>query len=208
MFHRTQRISRPPSARRAFAGSCAALAALLVPAASVAGSPATGSGGTIGTFHFGGTLKGTLTIDKTWTVNPGHEVLAGCQISSTPTDAIIDFFNASLELNGRRVAVNGGTPGVAAQLEVDASRLGTTEPLAGLNAVAEITFNAIINGKPYEWQSNTTPISKIVTSGKLTTEHGNSGGSIEATMAPGTPASGSSPLTIKGSWSHCQPYKP
>jgi hypothetical protein len=183
------------------------VALLLVPAASLAGSPVTGSGGAIGSFSFFGKLKGKLTVDKTWTVNPGHEVLAGCQITTTSTDVIIDFFNAELKMKGRRVVVNGGTPGVAAQLEVDASQLGTTESLAGLNATALVTFNAIINGKSYVWASNTTPTSKVVTSGTLTTKAGNTGGSVDATMAPGTPAAGGSPLTIKGSWSHCQPFK-
>jgi hypothetical protein len=207
MLGRSRRIRPRISARRVFVGACVGAAAvLLAPAASFATSPAVPGGGTIGTFSFGGEFQGTLKSYKTWTVNPGHLVVAGCQISSDPTSVIIHFFNEDLKRKGKRVTLNGGSPGIAVQLEVDASQLGSTESLSGLNAAAEVTFNAFIKGKAYVWGSNTTPESKFVGGGTLTTTAGNKGGSLDATLIPSDSAA-SGPLTVKGSWSHCQSFK-
>jgi len=180
---------------------------LLAPAASLASATVTGSGGTIGKFSFGGALTGTLAIDRSWTVPPGGLVTAGCQITSTSTDADLNFFNAKLKLKGHLVTVNGGSSGIAATLDIQVSKDGNTESLAGLNAVALVTFNAFIDGKAYTWQSNTTPASKLKGGGTLTTNAKNTAGSVNATLIPGSPAAGNAALTVKGSWSSCKPYQ-
>jgi hypothetical protein len=202
------RTVRCPSGTRRLAwralGAVAAL--LLVPAVSLAAAGVTGSGGTVGKFTFGGALTGTLTIDRSWTVPPGGLVTPGCQITTSSTQSDINFFNAKLKLKGHAVTVNGGSSGVAAQLAIQVAKNGKKESLAGLNAVALVTFNAYINGKSYEWQSNTTPASKLKGAGKLTTNAKNTAGSLNATLIPGTPAAGHTALTIKGSWSYCKPF--
>jgi hypothetical protein len=181
-------------------------AMLLVPAVSLAGPSVTGSGGTIGKFTFGGALAGSLKIARTWTVPPGPIVVAGCQITTTPTEADLNFFNAKLKQKGRLVAVNGGSDGIAATLEIDVSKDGNQESLSGLNAVAEVTFNAFVKGKAYEWHSNTTPISKLKGGGTVRTNARNTAGSLNATLIPGTPSAGHTALKIKGSWSNCKPF--
>ena len=103
------------------------------------------------------------------------------------------------------VTVNGGSAGVAAQLAIQVSKDGNKESLAGLNAVALVTFNASINGKAYVWASNTTPASKLKGGGTLTTNAKNTAGSLDATLIPGTPALEHTALTIKGSWTDCKP---
>jgi hypothetical protein len=183
------------------------VATLVIPAASVAGATVTGSGGTIGKFTFSGALAGTLTIDRTWKVPPGDVAVAGCQITTTSTDADLNFFNAELKLKGHLVVVNGGSSGVAATLDIQVSKDGNTESLAGLNAAALVTFNAWIDGKPDTWQSNTTPASKVKSSGTLTTNAKNTAGSVDAKLIPGTPAAGDAPLVVKGSWSGCKPFE-
>jgi hypothetical protein len=179
---------------------------LLVPTVALAAGTVTGSGGTIGKFTFGGALTGTLTIDRSWTVSPGGLVTPGCQITTSSTQSDINFFNAKLKLKGRAVTVNGGSAGVAAQLAIQVSKDGNKESLAGLNAVALVTFNAFINGKSYVWGSNTTPASKLKGGGTLTTNAKNTAGSLDATLIPGTPALGHTALTVKGSWSDCKPF--
>jgi hypothetical protein len=190
---------------RAPLGIIAALL-LLVPTVALADSTVKGSGGTVGKFTFGGALTGTLTIDRSWTVPPGGLVTPGCQITTTSTESDINFFNAKLKLKGRAVTVNGGSAGAAAQLAIQVSKDGDKESLAGLNAAALVTFNAFINGKAYDWQSNTTPASKLKGGGTLTTNAKNTAGSLDATLIPGTPAAGHTALTIKGSWSYCKPF--
>jgi hypothetical protein len=183
------------------------IAAMLVaPAVSLAAMSVTGSGGTIGKFTFGGALTGRLAIDRTWTVPPGPIVVAGCQITTTPTDADLNFFNAKLKLKGRRVTVNGGSRGIAATLDIQVSKRGNKESLSGLNAAALVTFNAFIKGKAYEWQSNTTPTSKLKGGGTLRTNARNTAGSVDATLIPDTPAAGHAALKVKGSWSYCKPF--
>ena len=187
MSLRTSR--RATRTRRVVSGVIGLIAAaLLVPAASLAGATVTGSGGTIGKFTFGKALTGTLRIDRRWTVLPGGLVVAGCQITSTPTDADLNFFNAKLRLEHHLVTVNGGSSGVAAELDIQASKNGDTESLAGLNAVGLVTFNAFIKGKAYEWQSNTTPSSTFTGGGTVTTNAKDTAGSVNATLIPGTPA--------------------
>ena len=182
---------------------------LLAPVASLADARVTGSGGRIGRFTFGGALTGRLTIDRNWTVPPGGLVVAGFQITTTSTDADLNFFNAKLKLRRRLVTVNGGSSGIAAELDVQVSKDGNTESLAGLNAVALVTFDAFIKGRAYEWHSNTTPTSRHKGGGTVTTNTRNTAGSIDATLIPGTPAARhrNASLTIKGSWSGCKPFK-
>jgi hypothetical protein len=192
--------------RIASLASVVMVAMLLAPAASLAGSTVTGSGGTIGRFTFGGALKGTLTIARNWKVPPGGLVTAGCQITSTSTEADLSFFNAKLKLKGHLVTVTGGTRELAAQLDIGVSRNGNTESLSGLNAKALVTFGAVIDGNSYIWHSNTTPASKLKGGGTLRTKARNAGGSVNATLIPGTPAAGDASLTVKGSWTYCTPY--
>lgn len=193
--------------RRLAARACGVIAGLLlVPAAALADAAVTGSGGTVGKFTFGGALTGTLTTDRSWKVPPGDLIVAGCQITTTATDADLSFFDAKLKLKGHLVTVNGGSSGVAATLDIQVSKDGNRESLAGLNAVALVTFSAFINGKPYTWQSNTTPASKLKGGGTLTTNAKNTAGSVDATLIPGTPAVGNQALTVNGSWSYCKPF--
>jgi hypothetical protein len=183
-------------------------AMLLAPVASLADARVTGSGGRTGRFTFGGALTGRLTIDRRWTVPPGGLVVAGCQITTTPTDADLNFFNAKLKLKRHLVTVNGGGSGIAAELDIQVSKDGNKESLGGLNAVALVTFNAFIKGKAYEWHSNTTPTSKFKGGGTVTTNAKNTAGSVDATLIPGTPAARrrNSVLTVKGSWSYCKRF--
>jgi hypothetical protein len=194
--------------RRVAPRACAVIVAmLLIPAASVAAATVTGSGGAIGKFTFSGALAGTLTIDRSWKVPPGNLAVAGCQITTTSTDADLNFFNAELKLKGHLVTVNGGSSGVAATLDIQVSKDGKTESLAGLNAVALVTFNAWIDGKAVMWQSNTTPASKLKSSGTVATNAKNTAGSVDAKLIPGTQAAGDTPLAVKGSWSYCKPFE-
>jgi hypothetical protein len=183
-------------------------AMLLVPVASLASVMVTGSGGRIGKFRFGGALTGRLTVDRRWTVLPGHLIVAGCQITTTSTDADINFFNAKLKLKHHLVTLNGGSNGIAAELDISVSQNGNTESLAGLNAPALVTFNAIIKGKAYEWHSNTTPTSRFKGGGTVSTNAHNTSGLVDATLIPGTPAAGhiDAALTVKGSWSYCKRF--
>lgn len=202
---------RPIGIRRAasvwFGVVVAAL--LLVPVASLANATVTGSGGSIGKFTFAGALTGRLTTDRSWTVPPGGLVVAGCQITTTPTDADLNFFNAKLKLRHHRVTVNGGSSGIAAELDIEVSKDGNKESLAGLNAVALVTFNAFIKSKPYEWQSNTTPTSKYTGGGTVRTNAHNTAGSVDATLIPGTAAARRRHMTlrVKGSWSYCKRFE-
>jgi len=201
---------RPIVTRRVAARALGVFAAiLLVPVASVADARVTGSGGRIGKFTFGGVLTGRLTVDRSWTVPPGHLVVAGCQITTTSTDADLNFFNAKLKLRHHLVAVNGGSSGIAAELDIQVSKNGNTESLAGLNAVALVTFNAFIKGKAYAWQSNTTPTSPFPGGGTVTTNAKNTAGSVNARLIPVTPAARhrNAALTVKGSWSYCKRFK-
>ena len=184
------------------------VALLLAPTVSLADGGVTGSGGRIGKFTFARALTGRLTVDRSWKVPPGNLVVAGCQITTTPTDADVNFFNAKLKLRRRRVTVNGGSSGIAAELDIQVSKNGNTESLSGLNAVALVTFNAFIKGKAYEWHSNTTPTSKFKGGGTVTTNAKNTAGSVDATLIPGTPAARrrNSVLTVKGSWSYCKRF--
>lgn len=181
---------------------------LLVPAESLANATPRGSGGTIGKFTFGQALTGKLRTYRKWTVPPGNLVVAGCQISTTPTESDVNFFNAKLKRHHHLVTVNGGSRGIAAEINVDVSKRGNTESLAGLNAAAIISFNAFIKGKAYAWASNTTPTSPLPGGGTVTTNAGNTAGSLDATLIPTTPAALHLhvALTIKGSWSHCRPF--
>jgi hypothetical protein len=194
--------------RRVTARLFAVIAAmLLAPAVPLALASVTGSGGTIGKFTFSGALTGKLAIARTWTVPPGPIVVAGCQITTTPTDAALNFFNAKLKLKGRLVTVNGGSSGIAATLDIQVSKRGNTESLSGLNAAALVTFSAFIKGKAYEWQSNTTPTAKLKGGGTLRTNARNTAGSVDATLIPDTPAAGNVALKVKGSWSGCKPFQ-
>jgi hypothetical protein len=198
----------PYGTRRVVLLACATIVALLlIPAASVGAATVTGSGGAIGKFTFSGALAGTLTIDRSWKVPPGNLAVAGCQITTTSTDADLNFFNAQLKLKGHLVTVNGGSSGVAATLDIQVSKDGNTESLAGLNAVALVTFNAWIDGKAVAWQSNTTPASKLKSSGTLTTNAKDTAGSVDAKLIPSTPAAGDVALAVKGSWSYCKPFE-
>jgi hypothetical protein len=189
---------------------CLALAVLavmaLAPAGSLADGGVRGSGGITGSFKFGGALSGRLKIYRKWTVPPGGLIVPGCQITTTPTDADVNFFNAKLKLKHHRVTVTGGSSGIASQLDIQVSSDGNTESLGGLNAAALVTFSAFIDGKAYSWHSNTTPSSTIQGGGTLRTDAKNTAGSVDATMIPGTPAARlHGALTVKGSWSHCKP---
>jgi hypothetical protein len=182
---------------------------LLMPAGSLAnGMMPRGSGGTIGSFKFGGALSGRLKTSRKWTVPPGPLIVAGCQITTTPTEADLNFFNAKLKLKGHMVTVNGGSPGIAAEIGIQVSRRGNTESLAGLNAPALVSFNAFVKGKAYAWQSNTTPTSPLKGGGTVRTNARNTAGAVDATLIPTTPAALHlhRALTIKGSWSYCKPY--
>jgi hypothetical protein len=181
---------------------------LLLPSGSLATPTVRGSGGKIGRFTFGGALTGKLKTYRRWTVPPGGLVVAGCQITTTPTDADLNFFDARLKLKHHLVTVNGGNYGIAAELDIQVSTDGNTESLAGLNAPAIVTFNAFIQGKAYAWQSNTTPTSMFEGGGTLTTNARNTAGSVDATLIPVTPAARHlhKTLTVKGSWSHCAPF--
>jgi hypothetical protein len=134
--------------------------------------------------------------------------VAGCQITTTSTDADLNFFNAKLKLNHHLVRVNDGSPGIAAEIDIQVSHAGNTESLAGLNAPALVSFNATINGKAYAWQSNTTPTSILKGGGTVRTNARNTAGSLDATLIPATPAALHlhRALTIKGSWSYCKPF--
>ena len=201
---------RPIVIRGVAAGALAVFAAmLLAPVGSLADARVKGSGGTTGRFRFGGALTGRLTVDRRWTVPPGGLVVAGCQITTTPTDADVNFFNAKLKLKRHLITVNGGGSGIAAELDIQVSKDGNRESLAGLNAVALVTFNAFIKGKAYEWHSNTTPTSRFKGGGTVTTNAKNTAGSVDATLIPGTPAAShrNAALTIKGSWSRCNRFK-
>jgi len=194
--------------RRVTVRACGVFAAmLLAPAVSLADASVTGSGGTIGRFTFGGALTGRLTTHRTWKVPPGGLIVAGCQITTTSTDADLNFFNARLKLKGHLVTVNGGSSGIAATLEIDVSKDGNTESLGGLNAPALVTFNAFIRGKAYSWHSNTTPTSKIEGGGTLRTNARNTAGSVDATLIPGSRADRGAALTVKGSWSYCKRFE-
>jgi hypothetical protein len=182
---------------------------LLLPGGSLARTMMPrGSGGTIGSFKFGGALTGRLKTYRKWTVPPGPLIVAGCQITSTPTDADLNFFNAKLKQKHHLVTVNGGSPGIAAEIDIQVSRRGNTESLAGLNAPAIVSFNAIIKGKAYAWQSNTTPTSILKGGGTVRTNARNTAGSVDATLIPTTTAAlhMHRALTIKGSWSYCKPF--
>ncbi len=184
-------------------------ASLLVPGGSLASAiMPRASGGTIGKFKFGGALTGRLRTYRRSTVPPGHLVVAGCQITTTSTDADLNFFNAKLKLKHHLVTVNGGGPGIAAEIDIQVSKDGNTESLAGLNAPALVSFNAIIKGKAYAWQSNTTPTSILNGGGTVRTNSRNTAGSVDATLIPTTPAAlrVHRALTIKGSWSYCKPF--
>ncbi len=201
---------RPIVTRRVAARAFVVFAAmLLAPLASLADARVTGSGGAIGKFRFGGALTGKLTVDRSWTVPPGGLLVAGCQITTTSTDADLNFFNAKLKLRRHRVTVNGGSSGIAAELDIQVSKDGNTESLAGLNAVALVTFDAFIKGKAYEWHSNTTPTSRIKGGGNVKTNATNTAGSVDATLIPGTPAARhrNAALTVKGSWSYCKRFE-
>lgn len=195
--------------RRVTVRTFAVIAAmLLMPAGSLASAIVRGSGGRIGKFTFGGALNGKLRPYRRWTVPPGGLVVAGCQITATPTEANINFFDAKLKLKHRRVTVNGGASGIPAELGIEVSQAGNTESLAGLNAPALVTFDAVIKGKAYEWHSNTVPSSPVPGGGTLTTNARNTAGSLDATLIPGTPAARRThkTLTVKGSWSHCKSF--
>jgi hypothetical protein len=194
--------------RRMAVTVCIVIAAMvLTPAASPAGATVTGSGGTIGRFTFGGALTGTVTTDRSWNVPPGGSVVAGCQITTTSTDADLNLFNAKLKQKGHLVTINGGSSGVAATVDIQVSKAGNKESLSGLNAAALVTFNAFINGKAHTWQSNTTPASKLKGGGTLKTNAKNTAGSIDAKLIPGAPTTGETALTVKGSWSYCKPFE-
>jgi hypothetical protein len=199
--------SSPVSPRRVLSRACLlSLPILFVLGASAASASPIGSGGTIGTISFGGALTGTLKTDLRWNVSPGL-VVAGCQITTSSTQADLNFFNAKLKRKGHLVTLNGGGVGIPATLDVEVSKDGNKESLAGLNAVALVTLNAVIGGKAYTWQSNTTPVSKLKSSGTVRTNSKNTGGSVDASLIPGTPSAGDAALRVKGSWSHCQPFK-
>jgi hypothetical protein len=134
--------------------------------------------------------------------------VAGCQITTTPTDSDLNFFNAKLKLKRHLVTVNGGSSGIAAELDIQVSKDGNRESLAGLNAVALVTFDAFIKGKAYEWHSNTTPTSRFKGGGTVTTNAKNTAGSVDATLIPGTSAARhrNAALTVKGSWSYCKRF--
>ena len=97
---------------------------------------------------------------------------------------------------------------LAKKHDIEVSKDGNNESLAGLNAVALVTFNAFIKGKPYEWHSNTTPTSKYTGGGTVTTNAHNTAGSVDATLIPGTRAARRrhTTLTVKGSWSDCKRF--
>lgn len=205
------RTARRPLVTRRVTGRAFGLfaALLLAPVVSLADARVTGSDGRIGKFTFGGALTGRLNVNRSWTVPPGHLVVAGCQITTTPTDADLNFFNAKLKLRRHPVTVNGGSSGIAAELDIQVSKNGNTESLSGLNAVALVTFDAFIKGKAYEWHSNTTPTSRFKGGGTVTTNARNTAGSVDATLIPGTPAARhrNSVLTVKGSWSYCRRFR-
>jgi hypothetical protein len=207
MSHRT--VGHAIRLRRVSIRAFALIAALLLlPAAALAFAPPRGSGGKIGKFTFGGPLTGKLTTFRKWTVPPGPIFVAGCQITTTPTEADLNFFNAKLKLKHHRVTVNGGSPGIAADLDIDVSTNGNTESLSGLNAQAIVSFDAFIKGKAYAWESNTTPTSPFQGGGTVRTNAKNTAGSVNATLIPTTPAALHlhRTLTVKGSWSHCKPF--
>ena len=201
--------ARGPSGTRRVAWLvCTVVAAmLLAPVSSLASPTVQGSGGAIGKFTFGGALTGAVTTDRSWKVPPGSLVVAGCQITTTLTDADLNLFNAKLKQKGRLVRINGGSSGVAATLDIQVSKAGNTETLSGLNAAAIVTFNAFINGKPHSWQSNTTPASKLKGGGTLKTNAKNTAGSMDAKLIPGALSAGETALTVKGSWSYCKPFE-
>jgi hypothetical protein len=199
--------SSPTRRRRVVSRVCLlSLAMVLALGASLAVASPIGSGGTIGKVSFGGALTGTLKTDRSWKVSPGL-VVAGCQITTSSTEADLNFFNAKLKLKGHLVTLSGGGSGIPATLDIQVSKDGNTESLAGLNAVAIVAFHAIISGKAYTWQSNTTPASKFKSSGTVRTNAKNTGGSVNASLIPGIPAAGNTALRIKGSWSDCQRFK-
>lgn len=184
-------------------------ALLLMPGGSVASATMPhGSGGTIGKFKFGGALTGRVRTYRKWTVPPGPLVIAGCQITTTSTDADLNLFNAKLKLKHHLVKVNGGGLGIAAEIDIQVSKDGNTESLAGLNAPALVSFNAIIKRKAYAWQSNTTPTSILKGGGTVRTNARNTAGSVHATLIPTTPAALHlhRALTINGAWSYCKPF--
>jgi hypothetical protein len=194
-----------------------AVFALSLPALALAAATATG--GTIATFRFSGQLGGTLKVPKRW--NLGDTLTqAGCEKTIDKTSLNIFFYNVKLALNGHKTAVDGGSRNVAVLLNVQVGRYGSTESFANQatpggvpDFPASINLNAYAGRRFYSWESNAGS-STVVSAGTITTNASGTGGSLTATLVPtgtGLPTGVGSHATgllhVKGSWSHCVPFK-
>jgi hypothetical protein len=191
--------------------------AVAVPAVATAAD--TPTGGTIGTFRFSGQLAGTLKVPKRW--NLGYTLTqAGCEKTVDKTSFNLFFFNVRLALNGRKTGLNGKGNNIPVALNVQVNHYGGTESFANQAApggapefVASINLNAYAGRKVYSWESNAGS-STVVSGGTITTNSSGTGGSLTATLVPtgtGLPTGAGSHATgllhVKGSWSHCVPFR-
>jgi hypothetical protein len=191
--------------------------AVSVPAVALAADTATG--GTIGRFRFSGQLAGTLKVPKRW--NLGYTLTqAGCEKTVDKTSFNLFFFNVKLALNGRKTALNGKGKNIPVLLNVQVNHYGATESFANQatpggapDFVASIGLVANAGRKVYSWESNAGS-STVVSGGTITTNSSGTAGSLSATLVPtgtglptGAASHASGLLHVKGSWSHCVPFK-
>ena len=217
--HRTPTPRRTPYHRANVPTIAAlvALCALSLPSLTLAAY--TPTGGTIGTFRFSGELRGTLKAPKLW--NLGYTLTqAGCEKTIAKTSFNVFFYNAKLALNGTKIVLTGGYQGAAMLLNVVVQKYGNTESFANKGTpggapdfVAGVSINAYDGHEEYSWETNAGSAS-VVSSGTITTNAQGTGGSLEATLIPsgtglptGVSGHATTPLTIRGSWTSCVPFK-
>jgi hypothetical protein len=173
------------------------------------------TGGTIGTFKFSRELSGTLELPDKWKVD-SSEIQAGCQKTVDPTSFNLYFYSVKLSLGGHPTALSGSAQGSPVTVNVQVHKYGNTESFANQSSTgAAPVFPASINlsvtaGKTvYSWESNAGSAT-VRSSGTITTDHGGTSGSLNATLVPtgtglptGVGGHATGLLTIKGSWSKC-----